>query len=403
MTPHARAGAALVLLAAGVAQAQEVPGLARYMPLYPGMYFHGSYVQDDRDAVFDQQGVERDSASPSTGGQTAFPEKTVVGSFLWHFPMFESQDLPFVSSRTHLARVTFSYTDTQTEGALAVFAANSADDASTEADKLENDGSGNGDLLLEFGSYLYGSSARQWRERQRAPLAIVAIAGANLPFGAYNRDAPINAGSNTAWLQGRVGAHWQPWAGAFVDAGAAYRVYYQNYDANFGRTAPTEQGDDKFADVSLAHRVFRDLYVGVSGTKRKGARNMYENPRFAPNPPPPGPTTSMAPAPGTYFDDGTALETVGVSVHYFVTQRWLAALHYTQPQSGKSGEFDLPYNEHSPAGCKNGAVNCTTTPDSVVHVDGLGPARSYSSDRLMLTLTYNFGLGDAFTCTGCRQ
>lgn len=392
------------LLAGGAAAAQEAaPQFGRYMPMYPGMYFNGGYLQDERDAAFDQSGAERDSAAPSAGGRTAFPHQTLLGTFTWHFPMFESYDLTFISSRTHLARVSFSYTDTKTEGRLAEFAADSSDDRSTEADKLENDGSGNGDLTLEFGSYLFGSPAPQWRERRGSPFAMVAMAGANLPFGAYNRDAPISAGSNTAWAQGRLGLHWQPWNRGFIDFGLAYREYFQNYDAAFGRTMPTQQGDDKFADLSYTHRVLRNLYVGTFGTRRQGEPNLYENPRFAPNAPPPTATTSMAPAPGNYRDGGTALTTIGASLNLFLTQRWLASLHYMRPHSGKSGEFDLPYNEHSPAGCKFGATGCSTTPEGTVHVDGLGPARSYSSDRLMLSVTYNFGLGDAFTCTGCKQ
>jgi hypothetical protein len=395
---------AFALLAGGVASAQDaVPQFGRYMPLYPGMYFNGGYLQDERDAVFDQNGDRRESAAPSAGGQTAFPQKTLFGSFLWHFPLFESYGLTFVSSRTHLARVSFSYTETQTDGALAAFAADATDDNSTEADRLENDGSGNGDLTLEYGSYLLGSPAPQWRERTRAPFAVVALAGLNLPFGAYNRDAPISAGSNTAWLQGRLGLHWQPLPGTLVDVGAAYREYFQNQDAAFGRQMPTEQGNDRFADLSVAQHVFSGFYLAAFATQRKGNANMYENPRFAPNPPAPAPTTSMAPAPGTYHDAGTALETVGASVSWFVTQRWLAALHYVHPRSGRSGEFDLPYEEHAPAGCKTGASGCTTTPADVVHVDGLGPARTYASDRLLLTATYNFGLGDAFPCTGCRR
>jgi hypothetical protein len=36
-------------------------------------------------------------------------------------------------------------------------------------------------------------------------------------------------------------------------------------------------------------------------------------------------------------------------------------------------------------------------------VDGLGGARSYASDSVMLTVTHHFGLGDAFSCTGCTK
>lgn len=402
---HGRSTLAILaaLLPLGAAAAELPPAPGRYMPLYPGLYGTAGYYQDDRDSVFDQSGARRDSASPSAGGQTAFPEKTAVAELLWHFPMFESQHLPFFSSRTHFARVRSSFTQTSTTGRLADFAADPSDDGNTEADRLENAGSGNGDLTLEFGSYLYGSGSDTWRTRASTPFAVLASASVNLPFGVYNRDAPVSSGSNTSWAQGRLGVHWQPWTGSLVDYGMAYREYFQNYDAAFGRTAPTDQGDDKLWDLSLAQRVLPGLYVGLFGTRRQGAPNLYENPRFAVNAPAASsPSNSTAPAPGGYYDGGTGLTVFGLSLDYFVTQRWLAAIHYSRPQSGRSGEFDLPYNEHSPAGCKDGATSCTTSDAGTVHVDGLGPARSYASDRLTVTLTYNFGLGDTFTCTGCE-
>ena len=53
------------------------------------------YLQDDRDSTYDQAGHEQDTAVPTAGGSTSFPEKSLLGSFTWHFPMFESYDVPF--------------------------------------------------------------------------------------------------------------------------------------------------------------------------------------------------------------------------------------------------------------------------------------------------------------------
>lgn len=393
----------LLSLPVAAAASELPPAFGRYMPLFPGLYGTLGVYQDDRDSVFDRSGAERDSASPNAGGRTAFPEKTAIGELMWHFPMFETYRVPFFSARTHFAKVRLSFTETRTEGRLDEFAADPSDDASTEADRLENSGSGNGDLAMEFGSYVYGSPAAGWRARRSTPLAVLASGSLILPFGAYNRDAPVSAGSNTASIQGRLGVHWQPWAGGLIDYGMAYREYFQNYDAAFGRTMPTQQGDDKTWDLSVAQRLLPGLHVAVFGLRRDGAPNRYDSPRFAVNVPQPMVMgNSTAPAPGTYTDGGTGLTTFGIGLNYFVTQRWLAALQYMHPHSGRSGEFDLPYNEHTPAGCKNGAPTCTTMPAGSVRVDGLGPARSYASDRLVLTLTHNFGLGDTYTCPGCK-
>jgi hypothetical protein len=389
--------------------AQEAPPqMGRYMPLYPGLYFQGGYAQDERDASYDRQGRDRNSAVPTVNGRTAFPEKSISNVFTWHFPMFESQNLTFFSSRTHLARVTLRYVDTETEGALAAFIQSPPADAPTETTLLRNSGSGVGDLTAEFGSFLYGASTPGWRERERTPFAVVALIGLNVPFGVYDRNAPANAGSNTTWIQGRLGVHWQPWLHAFVDAGAGYRKHYRNYDPSFGALAPAVQGDEISADLSLAHRVLPGLYATAFAQWRDGDANQYQNPRFAPNAPPADDQNPLLPednfpTPGTYFDDGTGLTVLGLSLKYFISQRWLAALHYSQPRSGKSGQFLLPFTNREPAGCTIGTVGCTTYPGDTVLVDGLGPARSYSSDRLMLSLSYNFGLGDAFTCTGCKQ
>jgi len=398
-------GVGLLAAVHGGAAAQELPlQFGRYMPMYPGLYFTGAYLHDERDTSFDQDGHEQRSAAPQAGGRTSFPEKGYAGTFTWHFPMFESYRVPFFSSRTHLARVTLRYSDTQASGALADFAADASDDSFTDADGLANSGNGVGDVAVEFGSFLVGSPARAWRTRNSTPFALLALVGATLPFGVYNRDAPINAGSNTAAIQATLGMHWQPWRGGFVDAGIGRREYFENYDPQFGALAPANQGDDIYWDAGFAQRLVRDLYLNIYFSDREGASNRYEDPRFAPNASdPPAATTSNDPIPGIYRDRGTKLNARGISLQYFITQRWLAGLHYTHPKYGRSGQFLLPFTEHTPAGCIDGSTGCQSNAGEVILVDGLGPARSYSSDRLVLTVIYNFGLGDAFTCTGCEQ
>jgi hypothetical protein len=394
----------LALLAcAGVAHADELaPEFGRYLSLYPGLYFHGGYAQDDRDASFDQNGDERASAAPQTPGRTGFPEQSAYATFDWHFPMFESYGLALVSDRLHTARMTLRYVDTHAEGSLATFAADASDDARTEADDLQNSGAGVGDLLLEFGTFLAGSG--DWRERTDRSFAVLLLAGVNVPTGIYDRDAPVSAGSNTWYFQGKLGMHWQPWDGAFVETGLAHRDYTNNEEPAFGSLMPHKQGNDLLFDLSYTQRFLRDLYAGTFYTHRQSQPNEYRNPRYAPNAPPhPDANTDTYPRTGVYRDGGTELETQGLSLYYFVTQRMLAALHWTHPRDGRSGQFLLPFDEKSPSGCIPGSANCTVTAGSTVLVDGMGPARAYSTDRLTLTVTYNFGLGDAFTCTGCKQ
>jgi hypothetical protein len=399
-------GAVLIgaTLACASAPAQEpAPQFGRYMPLYPGLYFNGGLAQDERDSSFDQLGDSQDSAAPQTPGRTGFPEQSAFGTFTWHFPMFESYELPFFSDRTHTARMTLRYVETRTDGALAAFVADSSDDARSEADDLKNDGHGVGDVTFELGSFLVGSGG--WRERERHAFAVLLLASVNVPTGIYDRDAPISAGSNTWYFQGRLGVHWQPWTGGFLDAGAAHRDYLNNEEPAFGGLMPHKQGDDFMVDLSFAQRLWRDLYVTAFLTHRQGQPNEYRNPVYAPNAPPhPDANTDTYPTPGAYRDAGTELQARGFAVNYFITQRWLAALSWTHPQDGRSGQFKLPFSEKSPAGCLPGSTLCTVTPDtSTILVDGMGPARTYSTDRLMLTITHNFGLGDAFTCTGCER
>lgn len=394
----------LVLFVPAPAMAGDTPpAFARYKPLYPGLYFTGGYQQDDRDSVYNQDGAEVDTVAPNAGGSasTAFPETRYEADFTWFFPMWEADDFPFFSSRLHTARVHLRHSEIETTGRLAEFSADASDDTYTETDKLENNGSGIGDLVLEFGSVLYGSP--DWRKGERRALSVTSLIGLTLPFGENNRDAPANAGNNRGGIHVQIGAHWQPWSGGFLDAGITQRAYFQNYDAAFGQLSPAEQGDDRAWDLSFAQRVFSGFYLGAFGDRRKGDPNEYENPRFAPNAPPPeGDGSSQEPVPGLYRDGGTELTRYGLAAHYFITQKWLADLYYTRPQSGKSGEFLLPFENHNPGGCTAGAPTCTITPGATILVDGLGSARTYANDTIHFTLTYSFGQGDTFTCRGCE-
>lgn len=393
---------ALLGLASAAAAQELPPEFGRYRSMYPGRYLHAAVGSDDRDSAFDARGERRNTAAPNGGGSTAFPERFGVAQVEWHFPMFETYGLPFFSSRLHTARARLRWVDTRTEGALARFAADPGDDARTEADDLRNAGKGIGDLTLEMGSFLYGSE--NWRTRDTVPLSVLLLGSVNIPGGVYDRDAPINAGSNVWHFEARLGAHAMPWTGTLLDAGVAFRDYGLNREPAFGGLAPEHPGDEWAFDAGIAQRLLPDLYLGASYQRRDGDPNTYRNPRYAPNAPPhPGPATDTYPAPGHYRDGGTSLETLGASLSWFMTQRWQLALHWLRPVRGRSGEFDLPFDERSPSGCIPGSDGCVTMAGETVTVDGLGEARRYASDRLMLSVTHNFGLGDTFSCTGCER
>lgn len=395
--------------AAGAIALDLAPEPGRYRPLYPGFYWTGAIAQDPRDASFDQSGVEQDSVAPHSG-RSSFPEKVLVNTFTWHFPMFESQDLPFFSSRMHMARVTLRYVDTKTDGQLATFAADSSDDASTNADALKNNGKGVGDLTLEFGSYLYGAPSSNWRTGENAPVNVLLLLGVNAPTGVYEHESPNNAGTNHWAFGGKLAAHWTPWRGGFVDGSYGYRAHSINYQPEFGGQAPFHEGDERLWDLSIGQRVWSGLYVDLFASDRKGQANQYRNLDYTPNQPT-APAASNGnyssrdfPTPGTYFDGGTALRSYGFGAQYFLAQRWRVSLDYTRPQSGKSGEFDQPFtNRQCTVSGGSSSSLCTDAADGSRRVDGLGGARSYSSDSLMLTVTHHFGLGDAFTCAGCRK
>lgn len=408
-----RFGLAAALISASVfahAAVDELPQMGRYMPLYPGSYTNAYLWRDDRDSLFDAAGNEQGSSTPSVAEPTRHPLTGLRAEMLWHFPMFETYGLPYFSGRTHFARAQLQYIKTRTEGGLASFAAaeNGNDGDIDEADDLRGDGSGIGDLFLEYGAYLYGSDTPDWRKRESTPLAVFWAFGFNLPMGVYDRDAPVSAGSNTGWLQAKLGLHAQPWRGSFIDAAIGQRGYLKNQDSAYGALAPRQQGDDFFWDISIAQRLLPGLYLNAFASGREGDPNQYRNVRFAPNPPPdsepenPGDPDKF-PTPGSYRDQGTERTAIGVGVEYFLAQRWRLGLHFETPISGRSGEFALPYTERTPAGCTVGATGCMTEPAETINADGQGAGRVYASSRLFFSLQWQFGLGDTYDCPGCTQ
>lgn len=360
----------------------ELQRFGRYLPLYPGLYANASLAHDPRNAVFDQNGDERGSTTPNSAGNSEFPETRAALSFQWYFPMFESDALPFFSGRLHTARMTFRAVSNDTEGDLDTFIDNNG---------LENNASGVGDLTLEFGSFLLGSE--NWRERKTTPFALLALVGVTLPTGEYDVDAPTNAGSNEFSFHGGLGAHWQPADGWLVDGGLAYKTFDNNEEPAFGAQAPAQLGDLVLADLSVARRLPHGLYLSGFLEYQDGDANEYKNPRFAVNPPVPAAGMENVPTPGRFKDDGTSLLTAGVSLNGFLAQNWLAGVHVIAPLNGESGEFTLPFSSQV-AGCRL-LNNCMPAPSGQsVTVDGLGGARSYASNIVMVTLGYSFGRGD---------
>ena len=366
------------------------------MPLYPGFYLTGGYSHDSGDTSYDQQGHKLDTAAPQTpGAPTHLDREGFTAQLAWHFPLFESYQLPVISSRTYLARISFRYNRVGTSGGLANFI-----DANPSLD-LTTSGSGIGDVSLEFGGFLYGSE--NWRTAKSHPLAVLLLAGIDLPYGVYNSNSPSNSGNNTTAITGTLGLHWQPWPGGFLEVGAGYRHYQLNEGPEFGQLAPRAQGAAILLDASLAQKVWRGLYLGVDVDQRHGGTDKYLNPQFAPNPPATPVLSDVFPTPGEYRDGGTGALQVGADLHYFIGQRWLASFHFGKPLSGRSGQFELPYTKRTPANCVAGAIDCFERLDGAVLVDGMGPARSFASDVISLSLRYQFGQGDVFPCENCTR
>lgn len=370
----------LCALSAGAAHA-EAPSLemGRYLSKYPAMYSTLSFSSSARDEIFDAQGAKAASAVPTYGMGNGFGEKRASMQFEWHFPMFETEALPFVSSRLWTARATFGWSQLDTSGPITSFIA---------ANKLVENADGLNDVQLEFGPLLWGS--KDWRTRKDTPFSLMLLAQAQVPVGQRSADSPNNAGvANAFGFGGKLGMHWRPLPRVYLDAGAGWKHFLKNEEPAFGAQEPRVRGDEQAYDLSVNARLFGSVYAGLSGYRREGGANTYQGLRFSANPPAAGAGNVTFPDPAPISDQGTLEQGVAASLRWFFTPRVSAALHYLQPRSGRSGEFDVPYLQRT-----SGCPACATSPNGSDHVDGLGAARSWANETWMLSLAWNYGQGD---------
>jgi hypothetical protein len=385
---------AILALALSASQAPAaVPDLVPYRPLYPALYASAAFETDAGDESFDAAGQRRDTALPNLQGRGELPGDALDFRLGWTFPLFEQDALPFFSQRLHTARVNLHYADLESKGALGEFI--------DTRSGLQRAGGGTGDVTLEFGSWLSGSA--RWREGVTGPLSTLLLVGLNLPVGVYDREAPANAGSNHLSAHLKLGAHGSPWRGAFLDGGLGMRIHGRNEEPAFGALTPAERGDELLWDLHLAQRLRTGWYLVAGASGSEGEANTYRDPRFTTQPTAAAPGSDVAPVAGRYRDAGTDTRLARLGLHWFATQRLIAALHWTHPFDGQSGEFDLPLQQRSPAACTPGVLGCLTSSAGSVRQDGFGSARSLASDRIGLTLTWQFGQGDTFSCAGCRD
>lgn len=391
-TAAMRVGVALLAVCAASVRA-ELPEFTPYRPLYPAMYLDAGWQQDPGDRVFDAAGKRRSGVLPNAPGRSRFPAQALDARLAWYFPLFEQEAMPFLSSRLHTARITFRYADLASRGAVRDFIG--ADPA------LQQAGGGIGDTTLEFGSFLSGSAG--WREGRTGALSTLLLLGLKIPTGVYDHDAPVNSGSNHLSAHLKLGAHGAPWRGALLDAALGYRVHGRNEEPQFGALAPSQSGDETIWDVQLAQRLRPGLYLALSASGSEGQANRYRDPRFSLREPEATPLSDVVPVPGSYRDAGTDAREARVALRWFLTPRFAAAVHFTHPLAGRSGEFDLDQVQRTPAGCNLDSPGCAAIPVDSAHVDGLGSARSYASDRIGLSFTWQFGQGDTWGCPGCSN
>lgn len=382
-----------VLLLGLSSAAGAAPELAPYRPLYPGLYLETSIEIDPRDESFDDDGDRRDSALPLTEGASELPERRLEARLRWSFPLFEQEGYGFLSSRLHTARVTLRYADVDARGVVAKLA--------QEDPLLEVPSSGLGDTTLEIGSYLSGSA--NWRAGRTGPLSTLLLLGLTIPTGEYDADAPANPGTHHPSVHLKLGAHGTPWGGALLDAGLAYRVNGRDEEPQFGAQAPARPGDELLWDLQLAQRIGPGVYglLGVEGQAQSD--NQYDNPRLMAPLQASLPLADRIALPGRYRDQGTEAIDAALGLRWFVTQRLVLGAHYSRPLSGQSGVFEVDLADRLPAGCNIDAPTCVQVPAGSTPLDGLGSARRFASDRIGLSLTYQFGLGDPYACPGCSD
>lgn len=383
--------AGCLVLAPVAALADDLPVFAPYRPLYPALYLDVGVTHDGGDAAFDAGGHRQGSALPVLGGDSRLRETRAVARFAWTFPMFEAEGLPFFSDRLHTARVTIRAADLQPRGAI--------DHLEDVAAPEGGDGSGLGDTTLEFGSFLAGSG--RWREGHVDPVSVLLLFGLTVPTGVYEHEAPANAGSNRPAGHVKLGVHARAWTGGFADVGVGYTEHGTDEEPAFGGLVPSKQGGAVSWDARLAQRLRPGLYLAFGVEGYDGSANRYEDVTYVPTAPPPPPLSDVTAADGTFRDDGTSWMAGSVALRWFVLPRLAATIEYRHPFAGESGEPTIDLVSRTPAGCDPASLTCAVNDSGRARVDGLGGARSLASDRIGLSVTWQFGQGDTFTCPGC--
>lgn len=381
------------LLACATAAAHAEPRPGRYLPLPPGGYADVGYGFSSLERSFTEGGRRAPGITPNAG-DSPVEHRWLEARGVWHLPLWEAADLPFFSTRTHRVAVGLGYHRLQSKGLLADF-------TQDPERRLAPDGSGLGDLRLSFGSFLLGSS--DWRTRLPARQALLLSLEARLPFGVVDRNAPVNAGSNTYALGLHLGGALRLAPATLLEAGLGAAWASRDQEPAFGGIWPEQVGRRLHFDASVSQRLTGPVHAWLHVHGHEAAANRYRNPRFALNPPAPPPGGETVPVAGRYRDDGTRSLVAGGGLSVWLGERTRLSLLGDWPLSGRSGAFDLPFETRQPAGCLPGALNCQVSPAGSVRVDGLGPARVSASPTFRLELGWQFGLGDPYPCPGCSS
>jgi len=372
--------AALPLAASASASPDLLLDSGRYLARYPGLVIGATALRDPRDQAYDAQGQRLASVAPAYGPGSAFPLTRLSLDFDWTLPLFETEALPFVSSRLWAARAVLGYADVASRGPIAA-AAHAAGDPSARA--------GIHDLDLAFGPVLVGSA--DWRTRTTAaPLSVLLLAEARLPIGAHDPAAPNNAGGSVYAYGARLGAHWQPQSGGLagfrLDAGLRLRRYGSDQEPVFNAQAPAQPGRDLEFDATLARRVWRALHAQLSYYRRDGAANEYRGVRGSAQPPEAPPGQDSFPDPATQRDRGSREQRLQLGLGAFLGQHLWLGLAWTHPLSGRSAGFELPYLRQT-RNCE-ALGGCMPQANGSDAVDGLGDGRAYASDSWQLRLRW---------------
>lgn len=374
---------ALVLALAVPAAFASTPDLlldsGRYLSKYPGLIVGASLLDDPRDRAWTASGQRQSGVAPTYGAGSALPLRRATIDLDWHFPFFEAEALPFVSSRLWNARAVFGLADVGTRGPLA---------AAAEAGGGPSSKSGLHDLDLAFGPVLFGSA--DWRQRTRTPLSLILLGELRLPIGARDPDAPGNAGDGAFAWGARLGGHWQPQAawlnGIRLDAGVRLRWYGRQSEPAFNGQEPARAGRDLEFDATLAQRIWGPLHAQVSYFHRDGAANTYRGIRSTANPPDPDLLAETFPDPAAVRDGGSREQRLQLGLGAFVTPRLWLAVAWTRPLAGASGAFAVPYLQQG-TDCE-ATGTCLPRANGSDAVDGLGPARAFASDSWQLSLRW---------------